>query len=332
MKSTLYLSFGLVVLGHFSCGKISEKDHKQQPSAVIGSENATLHLAVLGDSLAAGSLAKTELGGSLSTSDFALLMEALNDLETHPDDAQRIANNVNEVFSAPDETAFEGIRDYSFWRRLEQTTGQKVDVRRYAVPGADTLTLGEQIKKMKSDNAASKPQYIVVHVGGNDWCNMRSADEFKKTFTENLNALANENTEARILILPVPDLTKVLSIADTIAVKGTFNNQESTLKCSDVQSKIKMCLKRGVILGASPASVAPQRQEIENYNTAISDAVNALSTAVPQFKGKIAVATSYAASEGFDPTWLGVDCFHPSAKGQNKIADVAWPYMAELAK
>lgn len=332
MKTTLFFSLSVLILGQFSCGKLTEKKHGNNTPTIIGSENATVHLAVLGDSLAAGSLAKTEIGGTLSPGDFATLAHVLQDLNNHPDDVQRIANNFNETFSAPDETAFEGVRDYSFWKRLEQATGQKVDVRRYAVPGADTLTLGEQIEKMKSDNQSSKPQYIVVHVGGNDWCNMRAVDEFKKSFTENLNAIAMENPEARILVMPVPDLTKVLSIADTVAVKGTFNSKESSFKCSDVQSKIQMCTRRGVAFGATPESFAPQYKELESYNASITEAVNSLATAVPQFKGKIAVASSYAAGEGFESAWLGVDCFHPSAKGQNKIADVAWPYMAELAK
>lgn len=332
MKTTLLLSLSTVFLGQISCGKVAAKKNDHGMPPIVGSENATVHLAVLGDSLAAGSLAKTEIGGTLEPEDFATLATAIHEAKNNPDDAQRIANNINEIFSAPDETAFEGIQDYSFWKRLEQTTGQKVDVRRYAVPGADSLTLAKQIEKMKADNQVSKPQFIVLHIGGNDWCNMRTVEEFKKSFTENLNSLATENSEARILVLPVPDLTKVLSIADTVAVKGTFNNRESSYKCSEVQTTIQMCTQRGVALGATPESVAPQRKEIESFNAAINEAVNSLSAAALQFKGKISVATGYATSEWFKPDWLGIDCFHPSSKGQNKIADVAWPYMADLAK
>lgn len=331
-----------------SCGKKNKSDDKpeqpapeqqkpqppqEQPQQPQSQQNS-LELYVFGDSLAAGSLAGTNAGDALSADNFGVLMKAIEQSKEQPENFDLITQNTNEALSSPDETAFEGNKEYSFGPRLEKLAQKKVEVRRYAVPGARTNTLQTQIDNMKKDQSEGRPKadFVVLHIGGNDWCDVKPDADFKNDFSAALKNIMSENPEAKILVLPVPNISKVMSIADTDAFKGTFQDFEKKIACSEVRQYINVCRKRDIGFGATPEALAPFESSLQSYNQIVSDVAKNAPNESPNFKGKIVVAESYGKGEGFDSTWLGSDCFHPGSHGQNKIADAVWPYMEDLLK
>lgn len=305
-------------------------------TSLVNAGEATKRLVVFGDSLAAGTMARTNLGQSLSNDEFFGLVRLFENVIRDPQNGlDALAKALYSPYSSIDDTAFAGVHEYSFPQRLENYKHEKIWVSPYAVPGATTKTMARQIEQMANDNARHRlpsADYVVVHIGGNDWCEKRSDDAFRTDLKARLKEIATDNETAKILVLPLPPMTKVMGMPDTAAFKTVIFGNEISFQCSRVRLALQTCAPRKISLGSSDDTLAPHVDDLNRYNSIVHQVTSTVSQEVSTFRGKIAVAREYEHTDSFKPNWLAMDCFHPGTYGHRKIADLTWPNMENLVK
>lgn len=291
----------------------------------------SIRLAVVGDSLAAGLLANTSIvqdnakdsvvnfiGTILSLTSLTKSNKALTPLET--------SIEMDRLFAKTDESALAGTQSYSLATQLQDKFGKTVEkVRQYSISGARTWSLQPQLDAMKADYQTKNivpADVVVLHVGGNDWCENRPSSEFETDLHQNVKSVMELNPNAQILVLPVPDLVSVMSVAD--------KSSDPSLSCVQIRQTTNTCMKRGIKMGASESDVAAQRQSLNGYNQIVSKVVSKVSTEVPGFTGKVAAGTFYGQKTEFRFEWLAVDCFHPGSRGQEVIGELAGKDLSAL--
>lgn len=322
--------FTFVIVLFISCSNESKKTPQQQSPELSQSSK---HLIVYGDSLAAGMMANTKLGQTLPNDEFLKLGKMLTDFVTTGEHDTDFFKKIDQKYSDDNVAAFAGTVEYSFSRRIEKELGISVSVKNYAISTArsnDILTEISDYMKSYSENGVNA-DFVVLHVGGNDWCDQKSVEDFKKSFEIVIRKLAEVHSQAKILIMPVPELVKVLRIRDTVAFQSNAELIQPQFKCSEVKPVLQTCLSRGIELGASDAAVAPHEGDLAAYNRSIEEVVQrVLKESGQSFSGKIEIARDYARGDGFSEKWLGIDCFHPGLYGQQQISIATWPALQKL--
>lgn len=302
----------------------------------IQANESTKRLVVFGDSLAAGTMARTNIGQSLSNDEFFGLVKLFENVIRDPRNGlEPLIKALYSPYSSIDDTAFAGIHEYSFPQRLEDFKHEKIRVSPYAVPGATTSSMASQIKQMVADNTRldlPPADYVVLHIGGNDWCAKRTDAAFRADLKLRLKEIATNNTNAKILVLPLPPMTKVMGMPDTAAFKTVVAGNEISFQCSRVRLALQTCAARKISLGASDEALAPHLADLSRYNAIVHQVSSVVSREVSTFRGKIAVSEGYENTDSFEPSWLAMDCFHPGKNGHETIADMTWPDMEELVK
>lgn len=328
------------------------KNQGQSPLQTNVSNKKKLHLAIFGDSLAAGLLADKKVGTLLSAEDATFFIThgmniwstfgEFSEADRHDDDGIKARTQttkfriVDDRFSRPDLSIFAGNQPYSFQPRIEKKLYADLTVQQFSVSGARTNTLGLQVDEMeigykpKSHTPMKKADIIVVHVGGNDWCDVRPQLDFRKDLETNLIRILKLNPTAKVLVFPVSDLISVLKAKDTIAFKTKLFSK----KCTEMRELHQVCAKRGIKMGDKESAVEKHRKELADFNGIVEDIVKKLPSKVPTFIGKIDIATEYAQSfskgqqhEEFKSEWLAIDCFHPGPDGEQVIGEIAWKSM-----
>lgn len=161
---------------------------------------------------------------------------------------------------------------------------------------------------------AVKVEYVTVLVGGNDACAltegaMTPVDTFRRQFADAMAHLAEGSSQTRVLVMSIPDPTRLLSILRNdrraVAVWGAFDICQSALDRpqSDAPEDV--------------ARRARVRQRVIDYNAALAEVCARYQGC--RYDGG---AVFNGALEAADISPF--DYFHLSARGQARLAEAAW--------
>jgi lysophospholipase L1-like esterase len=173
--------------------------------------------------------------------------------------------------------------------------------------------MGDLPSQMSTVNAI-KAEYVAVLMGGNDACAateaaMTPVATFRRQFDTALARLAEGSPGARVLVLSIPDPTQLVSLLrdnrSAVAIWALFDVCPTAL--------------------ARPRSDAPEdvarrervRQRVAEYNQQIAE----VCAGYPQCRHD-GGAVSGIRLEAADIS--AYDYFHLSARGQARLAEVAW--------
>lgn len=323
MKFTFVtLILALAALNFSSCSKKSRGD---EPPPASGD----LRFAVFGDSLAAGLFADTVIGQSLpddTAAEFTQFIEAYLADRQAPDSYFK---SLDSSFAAHDSTAFGGNAAYSLPIRLQTKLGRSVFRQIYALSASTAESMESQVASMKEDVAEwGGYDVIVIHVGGNDWCAKRERALYQADLKRHVEIIAKDNPNARIVLMPVPNLVTVLATPDQVGFTVTALGETKNFQCQKIRSTLKTCEGRPITMGTAADALAADIADVKIYNEAVQSVADHLKESVPEFKGQIKVASEYG--EPFAANWLAVDCFHPGTAGQEEISKLAWPALESM--
>lgn len=197
----------------------------------------------------------------------------------------------------------------SHWQRLD--VDDRGGNHNLAVSGARVTGLPRQVQGA----VRLRPNYVTVLIGGNDVCAsdeaaMTSVEEFAGAFDAALDALVQGLPDARILVVSVPDLSRLWEVGkDRPDVRRVW---ESYGVC------------RSMLADPTDTSAAAQarrdrvRARVADYNAAMAAACD-----------RHAARCRHDGNAVFDHRFelddvSTTDYWHPSAKGQATLARVAW--------
>lgn len=185
--------------------------------------------------------------------------------------------------------------------------GNVYNVGRY---GARMADLPAQIATIN----AVRVEYVTILVGGNDACALTEAtmtpvESFREQFRSAMASLDRNSPQARVLVMSIPDPTKLVSILAT--------NPRATL----VWEAFSIC--QSVLL--RPTSTAAEdvarrdrvRQRVIEYNAVLAEVCAAYARC--RYDGGAVFAGTLEAADVST-----FDYFHLSARGQARLAEAAW--------
>ncbi len=303
-----------------SCGSFLKKDKSDtEPDNRDGPP-----LVIFGDSVASGMFADTNLGDN-ATNDQARQFAELVKIKTSTSpESLDYFKAVQRVSAKPEKTAFAGRESYSYSARLQQQTGKKYAVWNFAVPGTTTETMQEQIPRAKETPAFSSDNepLIIFHMGANDFCDRRLG-VFRETYAKRLQEIADLNPKSKIMTLMIPNVPDVLSRPDRVAYRLPGRD----LTCKQMREELGFCAKVAINVGQSKSDIQPFHAELAEMNKAIKEETEKLASRLNKI-GKIIYA-DYNFADLTD-AHLAIDCFHPSSKGQEGLAELTWPRFKQL--
>lgn len=161
---------------------------------------------------------------------------------------------------------------------------------------------------------AVRAEYVTVLVGGNDACALTEAamtpvDAFRKQFADAMAVLAEGSPQSRVLVLSIPDPTRLLPL---------FRDNSRATLVWDAFDVCQTALVRPT--SEAPADVARRdrvRQRIVDYNRQLAEVCAQYRQC--RYDGG---AVFNGALEAADVSPF--DYFHLSARGQGRLAELAW--------
>ena len=185
------------------------------------------------------------------------------------------------------------------------------DVANLAVSGARVAGLAGQVRAA----VAARPEYVTVLIGANDACaadeaDMTPVEEYTVTFDEALDGLVRGLPEARVLVLSVPDLSRLWEVGrDQPEVVRTW---ESYGICASML--------------ADPEDTGTEAQDRRERVRARVQAYNAaMAAACDRHAPNCRSDRNAVFDTRFDLSDVSpVDYWHPSGQGQATLARVAW--------
>ena len=283
-------------------------------------------LAIFGDSVASGMFADTKLGDSATLEQAKQFAELGRIKATTEAESLEYYKAVQKVSARPDKTAFGGRENYSYAARLNQLTGKKFSVWNFAVPGTTTETMQEQIPRARSTSAfaADKEPLVVFHMGANDFCDRRMT-EFRGTYALRLREIAQLNPKSKIMTVMIPNIPQVLSMQERTA----FKLPSRSLSCEQMRKELGFCAKVNIHNGQAAGDLNSFKKELADMNTAIKEETAKLAKELNR-EGKFIFA-EYNFTDLTDEH-LAIDCFHPSSKGQEGLAEMTWNQFKKLVQ
>ncbi len=206
-------------------------------------------------------------------------------------------------------------------KRLQELLpqGQKLIVKNFALSGTETEGLFRQLhllkrwsrKKLKQNF----PDYLTLMIGANDICNypfkhMILSRHYALRVRTALREVLETSARTKILISDIPNIT---------ALPKLLRNQRIFKRrtCGDLW-KLGIC--KAVTAAKSDAALKAVDTRIRQYNNSLAQMVDDFQG---EFGDRIRMSKSVYSYE-FDRREMAIDCFHPSAAGQDKIAKMTW--------
>lgn len=197
-----------------------------------------------------------------------------------------------------------GAKSQSHAVRLKKLLGRSIVVSNQAVTGAVAKDLNAQVGKL----LAAKPDYVTVLIGANDLCglNTKKPEETisKAQFVDAaITRLIASNASIKILVSAIPNMMRLRDLGVQNGCQGKWNTYGI---CKPLLSN-KVSVEDRQIFSDTYAAFNRELSAIaQKYpeNVRFNDAV-----------------------ETFEFTWdlvSGMDCFHPSLAGQNRLADLTF--------
>ena len=141
-----------------------------------------------------------------------------------------------------------------------------------------------------------EPEYILIWLGGNDFCKDHTRDHFEEEYTSLMKKLMKAYPDASFLLVPIPPIYQILAY-----------NYEYSAALSCKKSRKSFC---------APIFAKDRVERIEQFNQVISKVADIFSKEVDL------VLAEKMASLKLEAADLSFDCFHPSIQGQKKFSSV----------
>jgi lysophospholipase L1-like esterase len=306
----LLLAMGLNSAG---CKKDDEEDVKtpegDNAQDQVYTENLDPNkplLVVYGDSLSTGVLSNTTLGKNPDSSLTLQLADYLKEQEFNATGFQSKLSNLDIAASSTKEPY--GLR--ASVGAQSGVTAAEVGLVSFAKFGAKARDLPAMFNRWKVENANTiqkKPDSIFIMLGGNDFCSDISVEDILRDYNEQTTAIYNDSPASQIIIAPAPPIDQLPAIDFTYgpALQGITGEELSCRKFRD-----NLCKR----VNGDPA-------EVKARITAINAGIQAQAEALKAQGAKI-VFVDQIMSWQLKPEEFAVDCFHPSALGQQTIGNL----------
>jgi lysophospholipase L1-like esterase len=304
-KSLLLLLFSLLAITpcHFQITLAANAQGKTEPPL----------MAVLGDSISAGTLADTTLSWP--------------DLKYSPISHEQAAQDVASRMLWENKSTLSwasGSLIQSHFTHLKNALHSKdLDIRNLAIPGSKAMDLLKQVDQLvvtMESGAYSELIYVTLLIGSNDACSSQTEDgtpndQMLEGLFSALKRVAQIKQDSPIHILVagiprIPDLGKK-EIRDTTTLGGL-------LTCATLRSYINNC---SLLSWETEADYQKKLQIVEAKNDVIRMAVEKASDA---FKNLDIVFSNSPFQAVLTADLLAADCFHPNKIGQEQFAEGLW--------
>lgn len=287
-------------------------------------------IAVFGDSVSAGFLGDTTLGDGMNPAlgiPLVGLMGAYRVGTSYLATGRSFPTTLFEPFKVllgrSGVTAFAGKSSWSFPSRIETWQGSRPDVENFATL-TETLGSLEGTLERARQIYAKSPQkksadFVVFATGIVDVCIQRpTEDKFRLDFRNRLVQTVDVHPEARILVIPIPDLVSVFTFPDEPAIHAPLR----TLSCHEYRRTAGLCTWMPNE-GSTAEEVGAARAEINSRNRIMKEVVESVAS-LPETRARIAWAGDTIEDTPLNPDDLAADCFHPNESTQKWIADETW--------
>lgn len=311
-NTKMILALGLA-LSAFACSKDDDDDktvgeNGETAQTQVYTDGLDVNkplLVVYGDSLSTGVLSNTTLG---QNPDNSLALQIVDYVKAGDFDAVGFQENLSDYDLAAATTKdVYGVR--ASFGATASVAADQVGVVSLAKFGGKAVDLSHQLaawQNQKSTVINKNPEFIFVMMGGNDFCSEFTVEEIVKDFTEQTMAIHKDAPDAQIVIAPTPPIKQLAAIDFTYG--PTFANVTGEeLSCKKFREKL--CAR----VYEDPTAVAARTDGINAGIKAAADALKA--------DGAKVVYVDAMNSWTLKPEELAVDCFHPSALGQQTIGN-----------
>jgi lysophospholipase L1-like esterase len=255
-------------------------------------------LVVYGDSISTGVLANTSLGKNIDNSLLLQLGNIIKSGQYNPNSFQ--SNLANQSLDAATTDADYGLR--SAIAAKAGVTAAEVGVVSFAKFGARSVDIPEMLARWKQEEEGSikrKPDYVLVALGGNDFCSDMSVEDITRSFDQQIDAIQQSAPDAQLIISPAPPVHQLAAIDFTY---GPAISQITGEELSCKKFREQACKR------VYEADAESRLQGINQGIQAAFEAQKAKGAKVSLAKGVLEWTIV--------PEELAFDCFHPSQKGQ----------------
>lgn len=194
--------------------------------------------------------------------------------------------------------------------RVEAAAGERPEVVFTAKDGGKVADALSRVDGL----LAKEPDLVTILIGANDVCapsvaDMTSVESFRTDLTEIVDRVEKSRPEATILMPSIPDLNQLWALGAKIpAVTDRWNQSGS---CQNLLH--------------DSASHAPEDEDRRAAVAARVDELNAVIAEVCSGSASCVSDDGAVHAHAFSASEISKkDFFHPSAKGQRAIADIAW--------
>lgn len=140
-------------------------------------------------------------------------------------------------------------------------------------------------------------EYVLVQIGGNDYCKEKTAEKFRTDYKKFLNEVFKKHPESNIFIADIPPLPQLLNYS---------HKYSQTLSCTKFRQKF---CKRLFYKDAEKVFAEFNQVIKEESNEAMEQYSNVKFSNLP---GKMNLKSEDVA----------FDCFHPSHRGHEKLGEI----------
>ena len=231
----------------------------------------------------------------------AQLSKLLNAGALSQEQAQTILSNPN-VAAATTDQAY-GVRaTIANSRGLTPTDVDVISLARFGAKASDMEDMQADLSAQLGQTQGRQPAYIYIMLGGNDFCSDAPTTDFRTRYQERVMAIHDQYPAAHYIIVPVPPADQLAAIDHSYgpALPGLGGGE---LSCKSLRQK------------SCPNIYKPEAaQRVQEINAAVNDVQSQLA-----LTGARVDYVADFAQWPIQADELSIDCFHPSAKGQEAI-------------
>jgi hypothetical protein len=242
-----------------------------------------------------------------------------------PVDGDRYLSRVKNIVAYEDFNAFSGSQQWSHRSRLDRLIPGVVRHHNYAIPGARTDGLEQQIDRFSRDYEYSPfaPAYIAISIGGNDFCDSFSLESAINKLYTSIRRLRDVLPQSLVVISGIPDVVGIFRNYDRVAFK--FANREFT--CKQRVQLFPMCARENDLIIGDEKVTAQAKQDLLRYQRGFAELAQRIESSFPD-EGPVRYAPLPNLWD--EDELLAADCFHPGVAGHHRIADATWQAVNEV--
>ena len=237
----------------------------------------------------------------LATKESTFVIGSIGDSVTTANNARSWGDNEGTNWSTGHIDRY-GVKSH-YQRLTSFLKNQEVIAVNVAASGSTSADIGLQVDALLQNN----PNYVTLLVGGNDACSWssnyeRNLDVFKTRIENAIVKLINHNFAIKILLVSVPDMYHLWQLGRNDC--GWLWDLSGA--CPDLLSSSSTASDRSSFV-----------KRLNEINNTFIELQQKYSTHV---KHDASVASYKFEKEDVSTK----DCFHPSLKGQSKLAEITW--------